>query len=445
MTLRKTDVGLVSVALCLFTTLSAGLRAQEVVTSPEDWSVHGQMTFLWQADPGFHAAFSGPNSLQPQSQGKETYDATLFLGARLTDSLAVYADPEIDQGFGLSNTLGVAGYTSGEAYKVGQYSPYVRLPRAFARYVLNLGGDTVNDDPGANQLGGTHQSDNLTVTVGKFSVPDIFDANKYAHDPRVDFMNWSVIESGAFDYAADAWGFTYGAAVEWNQSWWTLRAGLFDLSRVPNTRLLVRGFGQFSIVAEAEERHELWDQPGSVKFLFFANRAHMGSYDAAVALAEETGTVPSTALVRRYNTRPGGGINVEQQIRPDLGLFLRASINDGSQEAFDFTDINQSVVGGVSLQGAIWGRPNDTVGLAGVINALSPEARRYFAAGGLGILIGDGALPQYGLEKIIETYYALTVTEGVTATLDYQFVDNPAYNPLRGPVSVFGVRAHVEF
>jgi high affinity Mn2+ porin len=434
-----------SAALCLFTALSAGVCAQEIETAPEDWSVHGQMTFLWQADPGFHAAFSGPNSLETRSQGKETYDATLFLGARLTDSLGVYADPEIDQGFGLSNTLGVAGYTSGEAYKIGQYAPYVRLPRAFARYILDLGGDPVTDDPGANQLGGIHQSDNLTITVGKFGVPDIFDTNKYAHDPRGDFMNWAIVESGAFDYAADAWGFTYGAAVEWTQSWWTLRAGLFDLSRVPNTKFLVRGFSQFSVIAEAEERHALWDQPGSVKFLFFANRANMGAYDAAVALAAETGTVPNTALVRRYDTRPGGGVNLQQQIRPDFGLFLRASVNDGSQEAFDFTDINQSVSAGLSLQGAEWDRPDDTVGIAGVINGISPAARRYFGAGGLGILVGDGALPRYGLEKIAETYYNFTVVDGAVLTMDYQFVDNPAYNPLRGPVSVFAVRAHAEF
>ncbi len=444
LTLYHARAGLMPALFC-FSLLALPAPAQEIEAAPEDWSVHGQMTFLWQADPGFHAAFSGPNSLDPHSQGKETYDATLFLGVRIWDGLAFYADPEIDQGFGLSNTLGIAGFPSAEAYKVGRYAPYVRLARAFARTVLDLGGDTVVDQPGANQLGGTHTSDNLTVTIGKFGIPDIFDTNKYAHDPRADFMNWAIVESGAFDYAADAWGFTYGIAAEWTQSWWTLRAGLFDLSRAPNSKFLVRGFSQFEIVTEAEERHELWDQPGAVKLLFFLNRGRMGSYDDAVALAEATGTVPSTTLVPRYASRPGGAINIQQQIRPDLGLFVRMSMNDGSEEAFEFTDINRSVAAGLSLQGTAWDRPNDTVAVAELVNGISSSARRYFADGGLGLLVGDGALPRYGLEKITEAYYSLAVFDGAVLTLDYQYVDNPAYNPLRGPVSVFGVRAHLEF
>jgi len=415
------------------------------VTLSENWSVHGQTTLVWQGYPAFHAAFSGANSLTPQSQNKETYDATLFLGVRLIDRLAFYADPEVDQGFGLSNTLGVAGFTSGEAYKVGEHSPYFRLPRAFFRYVADLGGDTVADSAAANVLAGSHQQDNLTITIGKFGIPDIFDANRYAHDPRSDFLNWSVIESGAFDYAADSWGFTYGAVADWTQSWWSLRAGVFDLSRVPNSPHLVHGLGQFSVVIEAEERHEWWKQPGAAKLLLFANRAYMGGYDDAVALGLETGMTPDTGLVRRYATRPGGAINVQQQVVPDLALFMRASLNDGSKETFDFTDINRSVSTGMSLQGATWGRPNDVVGVAGVINGISSAARRYFTAGGLGVLVGDGALPNYSSEKILETYYSFSVAGWATLSLDYQFVGNPAYNASRGPVSVFAVRAHAEF
>jgi high affinity Mn2+ porin len=426
-------------------TLPLSARADEAGAAPEDWSIHGQATFLWQGYPNFPAEFSGPNSLQKLAQGRETFDATLFLGVRLLDDLAFYVDPEVDQGFGLENTLGVAGFTSGEAYKVGSNAPYGRIPRAYFRYVVGLGGDAVTDAPDANQLGGSHLSDNVTITLGKFSVTDMFDTNKYAHDPRSDFFNWAMVDSGAFDYPADAWGYTYGAAIEWTQSRWTLRAGLFDLSREPNTKALVRGFGQFSVVTEAEERHELWGQPGAVKFLFFANRARMGSYADALALAQQTGTTPNTADVRRYATRPGGAINVQQQILPDLGAFLRASMNDGSEEAYEFTDINRSLAVGLSLKGTAWDRPADTVGIAGVINGLSSAAADYIAAGGLGILIGDGALPRYGLEKISEFYYSVTVTEGAVLTLDYQFVDHPGYNPLRGPVDVFGVRAHVEF
>lgn len=429
-----------------FTSLQcrAGESDQTVALS-EDWSVHGQSTLVWQGYPNFSAAFSGPDSLKAQAQVKETYDATLFLGVRLMEGLAFYVDPEADQGFGLGDTLGVAGFTSGEAYKVGEHYPYFKLPRAYFHYVYNLGSDTVTDGPAANQLAGAHRQDNVSINVGKFSITDIFDTNKYAHDPRGDFLNWSIIDSGAFDYAADAWGFTYGAAADWTQSWWSLRAGLFDLSRQPNTPHLVRGFGQFAIVTEGEARHQFWNQPGSLKLLLFANRAYMGNYEAAVALGQETDSTPSTALVRRYATRPGGDINLQQQIFADLGFFLRAGINDGSKEAYDFTDINQTLSTGLSLQGTRWGRPNDTVGFAGVINGISAAAQHYFGAGGVGILIGDGALPHYGPEKILETYYSFYIAEWANLSLDYQFVDNPSYNPLRGPVSVFALRAHVEF
>ena len=439
--------GAVAAWLCLLLALPprAGADADKTVTLAEDWSLHGQSTLVWQANPGFHADFSGPNSLTPQSQDKETFDFTLFLGARLWRNLAFYANPEIDQGYGLSNTLGVAGFPSAEAYKVGEYHPYYRMPRAFFRYVQDLGGEVETDAPAANQLAGSHTHDNLTITFGKFGVPDVFDTNKYAHDPRGDFLNWTIIESGAFDYAADAWGFSYGATAEWTQSWWTLRAGLFDLSRQPNSTEMTRGLGQFQMVAEAEERHELWKQPGSVKLLLFDNRGKMGSYGDAVALGEQTGSTPSTALVRRFNSRPGGGINVQQQITAELGAFLRASINDGQEEAFEFTDVNQSLSAGLSLQGNRWGRANDTVGVAGVINAIDRPARQYFAAGGLGILVGDGALPRYGPEKILETYYNVYLAEWANVAVDYQFIDSPGYNPERGPVSVFGLRLHAEF
>ena len=411
----------------------------------ENWSAHGQSTLVYQGYPTYHAAFSGPNSLAPNSQLKETFDATLFLGVRLFDNLAFFADPEIDQGFGLSNTVGAAGFTSGEAYKVGEYHPYYRMPRAYFRYEHDLGGEAEADSPGANLLAGSHTRDNLTFLLGKFGVPDLFDTNQYAHDPRADFLNWAIVDAAAFDYAADAWGYTYGAAAAWTQSWWTLRAGVFDLSRRPNATVLTRGLGQFSLITEGEERHTLWRQAGAVKLLFFVNRGRMGSYGDALALGEASGSTPDTAQVRRYTSRAGGAINVQQQIHGDLGAFLRLSLNNGNEETFEFTDVNRSVSGGLSLQGGGWGRPDDTVGLAGVVNGISPAAQRYLAAGGLGVLTGDGALPRYGTEKILETYYSARLARWAAVSVDYQFVDNPAYDPMRGPISVFAIRGHVEF
>jgi high affinity Mn2+ porin len=410
-----------------------------------DWSLHGQATVVDQYHPAFRSPYQGANSLNPKSLGDETFDATLFLGLRVWDGGEIYADPEIDQGFGLSNTLGVAGFPSGEAYKVGKVDPYFRLQRLFFRQSFDLGGDTQTIDSAQNQVAGTRTADNLIFTAGKMSVTDIFDTNDYAHDPKNDFLNWSLIDSGAFDYAADAWGYSYGIAGEWTQDWWTLRTGLYDLSRVPNSTELENDFSQFEAVAEGEARVTLFGHPGKIKLLGWVNRGRMGDYLDAVALGQATHTTPDTSLVRRYTSRPGVVINVQQALTDDLGTFARVSLNDGSKEAYEFTEINRSAAAGLSWKGASWGRKDDTFGVAGVVNGLSDSARAYFAAGGLGILIGDGRLPHYGTEDILEAYYSAQVSSLLYAGLDYQFIANPAYNRDRGPVSVLAGRLHVQF
>jgi high affinity Mn2+ porin len=412
---------------------------------PESWSVHGQATYVTQFHPAYTSPYEGPNSLSGANNARETVDLTLFAGFKLWSGAEGWLNPEIDQGFGLNNTLGVAGFPNGEAYKFGDSHPYFRFPRWFVRQRIGQGDDSQTVAPGANQLGGAQSAEGITLTLGKFSVVDIFDTNRYAHDPRADFLNWSIIEAGAFDYAADAWGFTYGSAVEWTRSWWTLRGGVFDLSRMPNGQQLERGFGQFALIGEFEERHELGGHPGKLKVLGFVNRGRMGSYDDAVSLARLSGTTPDVGLVRRYASRPGMALNFEQELRHDLGVFARASANDGSKEAFEFTDVNRSVSAGMSLRGERWNRADDTFGLAAALNGISTAARRYFDAGGLGVLVGDGQLPNYGAEKIAETYYCAHLGQHAAVTADYQFVVNPAYNRDRGPVSIFGLRLHAEF
>ena len=411
---------------------------------PESLSLHGQFTGVVQYHPAFTSPFAGANSLDGSGQTRETIDATLFLGARLTDGLEVYVNPEVDQGFGLSDTLGLAGFSSGEAYKVGSKTPYLRLQRAFVRYTIGLGGDPQKVEGAANQVAGARDADNLILTAGKLSAGDIFDTNTYAHDPRGDFLNWAMIDSGAYDYAADAWGYTYGVAAEWTEGWWTWRLGLFDLSDVPNSTTLETDFSQFEAVTELEARHDLFAQPGKIKLLAYANRGRMGAYTDAVAL-QGTNTVPDTSLVRRTHTRAGMALNLEQGLSEDLGMFARASLDDGRQEAYEFTEINRSLTVGFSLKGASWGRANDTLGVAGVVNGISRQAQAYFAAGGLGILIGDGKLPRAGTEDILESYYRAGLASDVSLSLDYQFALHPAYDAARGPVHILGLRLHAEF
>ncbi|MBV9332274.1 MAG: carbohydrate porin [Alphaproteobacteria bacterium] len=429
------------VAACAF--LSGAARAEDA-PQPETWSLHGQATFIEQYHPAFRSLVRGRNSLDPGSRGNETVNLTLYGGRRLWEGGEAYASLDLDQGFGLSNTEGVAGYVNGEGSKVGKTYPYFRLQRLFLRQTFDLGGKTEAVDADADQLAGSRSEDHIVLTAGKFAPTDIFDTNSYAHDPMNDFLNWAIIDSGAYDYAADAWGYSYGGSAEWTQSWWTLRAGLFDLSRIPNNEKLVRGFGQYELVSEAEERHTVLGRAGKLRFLAWYNRGRMGSYRDALALAMATHTTPDTGLVRRPATRPGFALNLEQELDDNVGAFARASVNDGSEEAYEYADINRSLAVGLSLKGAMWGRKDDTAGIAGVVNAISQSAQAYLAAGGLGILVGDGSL-NYGTEDILEAYYNASLTGWLNATADYQFIANPAYNRDRGPVSVLGLRLHAKF
>ena len=282
------------------------------------------------------------------------------------------------------------------------------------------------------------------ITVGKFSVVDIFDSNRYAHDPRGDFLNWTLVNTGAFDYAADAWAFTYGAAIEWYSGQWTFRAGIFDGPVVPNSTDLDPAFGQFQMVGEIERRYELWGQPGKIAVTGYLTRARMGSFADAVQLAALTGGPADISAARTYTSKPGIAANLEQQILPGVGLFARAGYTPGKLEAYAFTDADTTLSGGASLSGKLWGRPDDNLGLAGILNTISNVHQAYFAAGGYSALIGDGALPHPGAEKILEVYYSLPIYSW-QLTLDYQFITNPAYNRDRGPVSVVATRLHAQF
>ena len=243
---------------------------------------HGQTTFVWQGYPAFRSAFAGPNSLPSSGEGRETWDVTLYAGVRLWRGAELWIDPEIDQGFGLATTHGVAGFTSAEAYKLGFDYSYARVQRYFVRQTVDLGGEKQKVDADINQFAGTQTANRLVFTVGRFSAADIFDTNKYANNPKVDFLNWSLVNAGSFDYAADALGYSYGAAAEWYQGRWTLRGGVFDLSVTPTGGISPSGgyldatFNQFQLVGEIEERHELWGEPGKLKITGFLSRGNAG-------------------------------------------------------------------------------------------------------------------------------------------------------------------------
>ncbi|WP_084679222.1 carbohydrate porin [Methylocystis sp. ATCC 49242] len=434
-----------------------GASGESGENAPEFYSVHAQTTNVVQGYPRFRAAYDGPNSFP--SGGKANFGSTtnIFLGLRLWEGGAVYLNPEIDQGYGLANSVGAASYVNGAVAKVGASAPYMRFQRYFLRQIIGLGGGDRGHDPDQgsrsevlestqNQISGKVDRDRIIITLGKFAVGDVFDDNVYAHDPTTGFMNFAFNTMGAFDYAADSWGYTHGLAVEWKQNWWTARGGVFQLSTVPNgLEIEPELFRQYMAVAEFEGRYDLFGQPGAIKFLGYGDNGNLSKMDDVVRYAYLTGEFPPRVdSFRKRAVKMGGGINVKQQLAPNLGFFLRASMADGRYETVDYTDVDRSVSFGLVGGGALWGRDHDEIGVAAAFSGLHGSRVRYFALGGTSVYIGDGAL-SYDGEKNLEAYYKVGFGRNFDATLDYQLLVDPGHNSARGPINVFGLRLRGAF
>jgi high affinity Mn2+ porin len=412
---------------------------------PYSWNVRGQLTLIEQGYPAFRSPYQGTNSLTGASQIQNTTSATAFVGYRPWDGTEVYINPELMQGFGLNNTLGVAGFPNGEAQKSNFPMPRIDIARVFVRQTFGLGGEQETIEDGPNQLAGKQDISRITVTAGRFAVLDIFEGNSYSHDPRVDFLNWNMYCCGSYDVTMDKIGYTWGAAAELNQKSWAIRAGYFLVPAVSNANsydIHISERGEY--IGELELRYSLFSQPGKFRLMGWANIANMGGYADALAMPVTTPDYPDITQTRQVRTNYGFVANLEQAITADLGIFSRASWSPGRVELIGWTDCDESLSFGAVLKGSAWGRPDDKIGVGGVVEGLSSIARAYFAAGGLGILIGDGQL-NYRPERILEAYYAYSVNKWATFTFDYQFIDNPGYNADRGPVSVFSGRLHAQF
>jgi high affinity Mn2+ porin len=435
-----------------------GLRAEEPTSNPnaplpaitgnleadqiQQWNFHAQNTDIMQGDPSFRAQYSGPNSLDDRGEVKETVSFDLYAGVRLWQGAEAHVDGLMWQGFGLSDTRGVEGFPNGEAFRLGTRMPDAIIARLFLRQTINLGGELEKVGDDELSLAGKQDVSRLTLTLGKISVKDIFDNNSYANDPRTQFMNWALMANEAWDYPADSLGFETGFAAELNEPGWTLRSGVFQMPQVSNGMAQDAHYLKaWGAVAELERRFTFSEHSGAIRFLVYRNRAHMGSY--AVTLADPDVDMDITQT-RAYRYKTGYGVNAEQELAKNVGAFARLGWSDGQNEAWVFADVDRTATLGLSFKGEAWGRQGDTLGFGGAINAISSPHREFLAAGGTGILAGDGAL-SYGPEQIVETYYDVRLAPHVNAALDYQFVANPAYNRDRGPVSIFGVRLHWEY
>ncbi|HLY97222.1 MAG TPA: carbohydrate porin, partial [Sideroxyarcus sp.] len=416
---------------------------------PEDFNAHFQSTYIWQHQPGFNAPYRGAFSLPSAPENSYTFSLTGAFGKRLWEGAELYFDPEVVQGVPLgTNLTGMAGFYNGEITRASGSNPVAYRVRLFLRQTWGMGGEQAAVAPAMNQLAGMADRNRTVLTAGFLPPLDIFDGNRYAHDPRTQFMNWCNMTHCAFDYAADARGNSWGIALEFYREAWVLRAGQFMQPRDPNQlQLDWQFFKHHGQNLELEHAHELAGQPGKFRLLAYRNTARTGSFADAMRdpgfSADNAAGIPATGTVRREAVKYGLGYNLEQAISPGIGVFSRFMWQDGRYETFAFTEAHRSFSLGTSLDGTLWNRERDTVGVAAMRNALSGVYRQYLAAGGLGYFIGDGKL-SYADEQIVETYYSLGLRSDLWATLDYQYLRNPAYNADRGPVSIAGVRLHWE-
>lgn len=421
----------------------------DATTDPGPLAVHGQATWIRELKPSFDAPFTGPHSLRPEREWSYSFTTTLDLGWRPWQGAQVHLDPEGAEGLPLSQLTGAGGISNGELQRGSSQTLRSYRARLFFQQRIDLGGDTERIEPGFNEIGGTAGQRRWTFTAGTISVLDFFDPNPYAKDPRAQFTNWSFLTHGAWDYAADARGYTTGAMAEYRAPGWAFRFGRFMQPRQSNglqlEHDLARQYGD-----QLEVEGDLpWRTPGGplrARALVFRNRIDGGRFTDAIAQAD--GGVPDIAAVRRLQAKQGWGLTLEAPLGPDAGVFVRASRNDGAVETYAFADIDRQLAIGSQFTGDRWGRPRDTWGVAYAVNGLSAPHRTYLALGGQTAFLGDGRLA-YATERILEAYYRFALPDfgplHNALSAGVQHIANPGYDRDRGPAQVWMVRWHGDF
>ncbi len=408
-------------------------------------NLHFQTTYIYQYKPSFSASYSGQHSLSKEEEKQNSLTGTMFFGARLWHGAEVYINPEIAGGSGLSGASGMGASTNGETFRVGDPSPTLYLARAYLKQTFALNKKAIVAGDGFNQLQTNYTTRTLAFYLGKLCLGDIFDINNCAGGPRTSFMNWCLMNNGAWDYAANVRGYTFcfATALQWDNM--TYKAALAALPTVANGAKLSTDLAkEYSINAEVTRAHKLRNKDGHLRLLGYCNTGNMGNYNQAIS-QRWAWLGPDIADTRQHGrTKYGIGLNFDQQLTRNLGVFGRLGWNDGQNETWCFTEADQTLSLGAVLNGAGWKRKDDNLGVAIIVNGLSAAHQQYLALGGQGFQLGDGML-NYANETVAEFYYSFKpVSAGIWLTLDYQFGLNPGYNHDRGPVNVFSVRAHVE-
>ncbi len=410
------------------------------------WWISGQMNFIQQAHPSFDAPYSGPHSLQPDAESRVSRVLTLFTGLKLGHGWEVFADFESAGGRGLSDAFGLAGFTNLDVVRNPTLGSAPYLARLMVRKVIGLSSDEVEVERGPFALASRLPARRIEIRAGKLGIVDFFDANAVGTDSHLQFTNWTVDNNGAYDYAADTRGYTYGLIVEYITPRWTLRGAEALMPTVANGIHL-----DSHLDTSRGENLELELRPTdalTLRLLGYVNHANMGSYTQAIqAFRDGEDAVPDIEAHRKHGrVKEGVGANVDYTLpaNPNVRVFARTGWNDGDSESYAYTEVNSTAAFGADVAGVGWHRPGDRLGAAFVSNGLSQPHADYLKLGGQGFLLGDGSL-NYGRENIFETYYTAHLWRGIFASAGAEFIAHPGYNRDRGPVFVQMARLHLDF
>ncbi len=412
------------------------------------WWVSGQANFISQYHPTFHSPYQGQNSLTPEAQDATSRVLTLYTGWRATNTTEVLCDVQEAGGHGLSEALGMAGAFNLDVVRNPTLSKAPYVARLMWHQIIPLSTTKVSNERSPYSLFRELPERRLELRVGKFSMADFFDQNSYGTDTNFQFMNWTVDNNGAYDYAADTRGFTFGVMVEYHHRNWTLRFAEALMPKVANGIHLDADMGRAraeNVELELRQR-VVGKHEGTLRMLSYVNHASMGIYSVAVDnyLTGITKTPDITAHPLQTTVKYGFGVNLEQPLNDWVGLFARWGWDEGQHESFAYTEVDQTWQVGVGGNGSRWRRRHDRLGLVFVSNGISREHQRYLAFGGNGFLLGDGRLT-YGRENILESFYTVHLWRGIFPAVGLQYAVNPGYNKDRGPVVVPTLRLHLEF
>ncbi|HWF12691.1 MAG TPA: carbohydrate porin [Candidatus Acidoferrales bacterium] len=408
----------------------------------------GQVNLITQWHPAFRSPYQGPNSLSPEAQNASSRVLTLLTGLRINNSSEILLDVQETGGHGIGEALGLAGFTNLDVVRNPTLSKAPYVARLMWRQIIPLGKEKAPSERTPLSLFKELPVRRLEIRFGKFSLVDFFDVNSYGSDSNFQFMNWTLDNNGAYDYAADTRGYTYAVMVEYDDRHWALRFAEALMPKVANGLNLDADLARARSENVELELHRAFvpHRETVVRLLGYANHANMGIYSVAVAnfLAGKTPKPEITAHPLQTTTKYGFGVNIEQPLTDWLGLFSRWGWNEGQHESYAYTEVDETVQAGAAAQGTPWKRKLDRAGLAFISNGISRDHQEYLAQGGISFLLGDGTL-NYGRENIVETYYTTHVWRGIFASFDLQHINNPGYNRDRGPLLAPSLRLHVEF